>query len=260
VGHPRIEEFADMLYKAEESRVAVPTLTDIDPSFSVSDAYAAQMRNVKRWVDSGRAISGKKIGLASKGMQAQLGVDEPDYGHLFADMDRSRGGRIAAGKLLQPKIEAEVAFILKDDLSGGNVTAGDVLSATEYVAGAFEIVDSRVRGWKVRLPDTVADNASSGCYVIGEKRIQPRSADLAAITMRLFKNGRLAGEGTGAAVLGNPACSVAWLSNKLWQYGVALKKGEVILSGALSEAPEASLGDAFEARFSEFGSVFAEFV
>ena len=249
-----------MLYEAVLSRVAVPPLTDADPFFSVADAYAVQMRNVKRWTDSGRAISGKKIGLTSEGIQAQFGVNEPDYGHLFSDMDRSAGGRIPAGDFLLPKIEAEIAFILKEDLSGGNVTAEDVLSATECVAGAFEIVDSRIQDWRIRLPDTVADNASSGCYVLGEKRIPPRSADLTAITMRLFKNGQPAGEGTGAAVLGNPAYSVAWLSNKLWQYGVILKKGEAVLSGALSKAPEASRGDAFEARFSEFGSIFAEFV
>jgi 2-keto-4-pentenoate hydratase len=249
-----------MLYGAGESRAAVTPLTDIDPSFSAADAYAVQMRNVKRWIDSGRAVSGKKIGLTSKEMQAQLGVSEPDYGHLFADMDRSRDGKIPAGELLQPKIEAEIAFILKDDLSGGNVTADDVLSAAEHVACAFEIVDSRIRDWKLRLPDTVADNASSGCYVLGGKRLQPRSLDLSAVTMRLFKNGRLEGEATGAEVLGNPAYSVAWLSNKLWEYGVVLKKGEVILSGALSAAPQASLGDSFEACFSELGSVFAEFV
>jgi 2-keto-4-pentenoate hydratase len=260
MANPRIAEFADALYEAEASRTAIRALTDIDLSFTVADAYEVQMRNVKRWADSGRAVSGKKIGLTSRGMQEQLGVDEPDYGHLFDDMDRSRDGKIPTSELLQPKIEAEIAFILKEDLSGGKVTAEDVLDATEYVVCAFEVVDSRIKDWKLKLPDTVADNASSGRYVLGEKRVQPRSADLSAITMRIFKNSEAAGEGVSSAVLGNPSYSVAWLSNKLWGYGVTLKKSEVVLSGALSAAPSASVGDVFEARFSVLGDVRAEFV
>jgi 2-keto-4-pentenoate hydratase len=249
-----------MLYEAGKSRIAAAPLTEIDPSFGVEDAYAVQMYNVRRWTSQGRVISGKKIGLTSKGIQAQLGVNEPDYGHLFGDMDHSTDGRIPTGEFLLPKIEAEIAFILKDDLSGGEVTADDVLSAADCVVGAFEIVDSRVRDWKIELPDTVADNASSGCYVLGERRISPRETDLTAITMQIFKNGELAGEGAGSAVLGNPSYSVAWLSNKLWGYGVVLKKGEIVLSGALSAAPAASRGDVFEARFSELGVIRAEFV
>jgi 2-keto-4-pentenoate hydratase len=260
MANPNIEKFADMLYGAEASRAAVRALTDADPSFTVADAYAVQMRNVRRWADSGRAISGKKIGLTSKVMQEQLGVDEPDYGHLFCDMDCSGDGRIPTGELLQPKIEAEIAFVLKGDLSGGRVTADDVLDATEYVVGAFEIVDSRIKDWKLKLADTVADNASSGRYVLGKGRVSPRSVDLAAIAMQIFKNGEMAGEAISSAVLGNPSYSVAWLSNKLWGYGVTLKKGEVVLSGALSAAPAASAGDAFEARFSLLGGVTAEFV
>lgn len=257
---PKIAGFADMLYGAEACRTAIRALTEADPSFTVADAYAAQMHNVKRWTGSGRVISGKKIGLTSKGMQEQLGVDEPDFGHLFGDMDCSASGRIPADELLQPKIEAEIAFILKDDLSGREVTAEDVLDATEYVVAAFEIVDSRIKDWKLRLPDTVADNASAGRYVLGAKRVPPRHIDLSAIAMEIFKNGEPAGAGISSAVLGTPAYSVAWLSNKLRGYGVALRKGEVILSGALSAAPAASAGDVFEAHFSVLGDVRAEFV
>jgi 2-keto-4-pentenoate hydratase len=260
MANPRIAEFADMLYAAETSRTAIRALTDAEPSLTVADAYAVQLHNVKRWIDAGRVISGKKIGLTSKGMQEQLGVDEPDYGHLFGDMDCSGRGRIRTDELLQPKIEAEIAFILKDGLSGSKVTAEDVLDATEYVVAAFEIVDSRIKGWKLKLPDTVADNASSGRYVLGTKRVPPRSADLSAITMEILKNGEPAGSGISSAVLGNPSYSVAWLSNKLHGYGVTLKKGEVVLSGALSAAPAASAGDVFEARFSVLGDVTAEFV
>ncbi|MDR1914968.1 MAG: fumarylacetoacetate hydrolase family protein [Synergistaceae bacterium] len=257
--HPRTAEFAGLLYNAGASRVAIDALTDIDPTFAVDDAYAVQMINVNRAVGQGRSISGKKIGLTSKGMQTQLGVDEPDYGHLFSDMLHT-DGRIPTDEFLQPKIEAEIAYILKEDLSGGSVSASDVIAATDYVVGAFEIVDSRVRDWRIKLPDTIADNASSGCYVLGERRFHPRDIDLPSITMKLYKNGEPAGEGTGAAVLGDPSVSVAWLSNKLWNYGVVLKKGEIVLSGALSSAPSASRGDVFEARFSEFGVIRAEFV
>jgi 2-keto-4-pentenoate hydratase len=255
-----VAEFAGLLYTAGRDRVAVSAPSDLDPSFTVEDAYAVQMRNVERWQREGRSISGKKIGLTSKGMQTQLGVDEPDYGHLFSDMAYGVGARIPIGSFLQPKVEAEISYILKDDLSGGSVTADDVLAATDYVTASFEIVDSRVRDWKIKLADTVADNASSGCYVLGEMRLPPGAADLKAVTMQLYKNGALAGEGTGAAVLGDPSFSVAWLSNKLWSYGVTLKRGEVVLSGALSAAPAASRGDVFEARFSDLGSLRVEFV
>jgi 2-keto-4-pentenoate hydratase len=135
-----------------------------------------------------------------------------------------------------------------------------VLANTGYVVAAFEIVDSRVADWKIKLADTVADNASSGRYVLGGKKFNPNEIDLSAVTMKLYKNGELAGEGTGAAVMGDPCLSVAWLANRLWEYGVTLKAGEVILSGAFSAAPMAAKGDKFSAGFSSFGIVEAEFV
>jgi 2-keto-4-pentenoate hydratase len=186
-------------------------------------------------------------------------VNEPDYGHLFAAMD-CKDGKINTAALLQPKIEGEIAFILKENLSGGKVTPEDVRKATDYVAAAFEIVDSRVADWKIKLVDTVADNASSGRYVLGAKKLRLSEVDLPSVTMKLYKNGQLAGEGTGAAVLGDPLISVAWLANRLWSYGVTLKAGEVILSGAFSAAPPAVKGDTFKADFSSFGTVDALYV
>jgi 2-keto-4-pentenoate hydratase len=161
---------------------------------------------------------------------------------------------------LQPKIEGEIAFILKGDLSGGKVTKEDVLKNTDYVVAAFEIVDSRVADWKIKLPDTVADNASSGRYVLGTNKLNLSEIDLSSVDMKLFRNGELAGEGTGASVQGDPCIAVAWLANRLWSYGVTLKAGEVILSGAFSAAPAAAKGDKFTAEFSSFGKVEAEFV
>jgi 2-keto-4-pentenoate hydratase len=254
-----IRAFAEELFEAERNRQPIEPLTDRLKDFSVDDAYMVQLENVKRALGMGHAVSGKKIGLTSPGIQKQLGVGEPDYGHLFASMECA-GGKVAADELIQPKIEAELAFILKKDLSGGKVTASDVRSATDYVAGAFEIVDSRVSDWRIKLPDTVADNASSGRYILGKKRMSVNDADLSSITMKLYKGNELVGEGSGAAVLGDPCLAVAWLANCLWKYGVTLAAGEVILSGAFSAAPIAAKGDEFAAEFSSFGRVEAYFV
>lgn len=255
----KIKLYADMLYESAKSRKSIPPLTELEPDLSVDDAYAVQLWNVKRLVKEGQIISGKKIGLTSEGIQKQLGVNEPDYGHLFKSMDCT-DGKVKTSGLLQPKIEPEIAFILKEDLIGRNITPEDVMKATDYVAGAFEIVDSRIKDWKIKLADTISDNASSGCYVLGTARLPADQVNLPEITMALFKNGIKVCEGSGSAVLGNPCNAVAWLANRLWTYGVILKKGEVILSGAFSAAPKAVAGDKFEVVFSNFGSVKAEFI
>ena len=253
------KKYADMLYEAERTRVAIPPLTEMDETLNVDDAYAIQLANIDRVVSEGHVISGKKIGLTSEGIQKQLGVDEPDYGHLFEAMD-CKDGKVKTDDLLQAKIEGEIAFILKEDLSGGEVTVEDVRKATDYVVAAFEIVDSRVADWKIKLVDTISDNASSGRYVLGDKKMSLDEVDLPSVPMTLSKNGEVIAEGTGAAVLGDPARAVAWLANRLWGYGVTLKKGEVILSGAFSAAPAAVKGDKFTADFGPMGTVSAEFV
>jgi 2-keto-4-pentenoate hydratase len=251
--------FADQLFEAEKSRTPVPPLTEQYPALSAEEAYEIQLANVQRLQKAGYRITGKKIGLTSRGIQQQFGVHEPDYGHLFNFMD-CPNGEICADRLVQPKIEAEIAFILKEDLSGGKLTADDVRRATDYVSAAFEIVDSRIRDWKIKLPDTVADNASSGRYVLGSSRIRLRDIDLASVSVKLWKNGSPAGEGIGSAVLGDPAAAVAWLANRLWDYRVQLKTGEVILSGAFFGAIPAAKGDVFLAEYSSFGKVEARFV
>ncbi|GLC78275.1 2-keto-4-pentenoate hydratase [Lacrimispora brassicae] len=255
----KIKLYADMLYESAKEKKSISPLTELDLELSVDDAYAIQLWNVKRMVKEGRIISGKKIGLTSEGIQKQLGVREPDYGHLFKNMDCT-DGKVKTSDFLQPKIEPEIAFILKEDLVGGKVTAEDVVRATDYVTGAFEIVDSRVKDWKIKLVDTISDNASSGCYVLGKARLSVEDVNLPEVTMELFKNGVKVCEGSGGAVLGNPCKAVAWLANRLWSYGVTLKRGEVILSGAFSAAPEAAAGDKFEVVFSDFGTVKAEFI
>jgi 2-keto-4-pentenoate hydratase len=258
VEQERIRAFASELFEAKRNRLPVAPLTDRG-DVTVYDAYMIQMENIRRAENMGYHISGKKIGLTSLGMQEQLGVHEPDYGHLFAAMDCA-GGIVNTLELIQPKIEAEVAFVLKSDLPGGTVTPEGVRKATDYVIAAFEIVDSRVADWRIKLPDTIADNASSGRYILGAKRVNISEVDLPSEHMKLWKNGVCVNEGTGAAVLGDPAIAVAWLANKLWEFGSPLKAGEVVLSGALTAAPAAVKGDRFRAEFSTLGTIEGEFV
>ena len=255
----KIKRFADKLYNSQKDRVAISPITDEDNTLNIDDAYAIQMTNVERVVKEGHVISGKKIGLTSKGIQEQMGVSEPDYGHLFKAMDHFETGVLNTSDFLEPKIEGELAFILKEDLSGGKVTAEQVLQSTDYVVAAFEIVDSRVENWNIKLIDTVADNASSGCYILGDKKLKPSEVDLLEIEMELYKNGELLTTGNSKAVLGNPAEAVAWLANRLWNYGVTLYKGEIVLSGAFSYEKKKKKGDEFKAEFTHFGSVTANF-
>lgn len=259
MAHPGIQKFADMLYEAERTRVPIEPLTEMAPSLTADDAYAIQLANVDRYVKEGRVISGKKIGLTSEGIQKQLGVNEPDYGHLYAHWDCS-DGVVRSDELIVPNIECEVAFILKEDLAGGAVTPEDVRKATDYVCASFEIVDSRIKDWKIKLQDTIADDGSSCRYVLGKKKVNIYDVDLPKIHLDFYKNGEKIKEGECSAVMGDPANTVAWLSNKLWSYGVTLKKGEVVLSGAITAAPPARKGERWKADMGELGTVECEFI
>ena len=247
-------ELSNMLWEADQKKHPIEALTALQEGLTLDDAYEIQMLNVQKKLASGEVISGKKIGLTSLGMQKLLGVDEPDYGHLYESMHLTTGN-VPKDFVLQPKVEAEIAFVLKEDLIGPDVTVEDVYRATDYVVAAFEIVGSRIKNWKIKLVDTISDNASSGCYVLSEKKYSPNDLNLKAEKMKFYKNGELANEGTGAEVMGDPVYSVAWLANKMSEYDVALKKGEVILSGALTAALAAEEGDEFEAIFENLGSV-----
>ncbi|MDQ1003514.1 2-keto-4-pentenoate hydratase [Neobacillus niacini] len=255
----KIEKFAAQLIEAEQTRVGIDPLTTLDPEITIDDAYYIQLQNIKKKLIEGQKIVGKKIGLTSVVVQKMLGVDEPDYGHLLDSMVVENGGTIDIKTMLQPKIEGEIAFILKKDLKGPNVTVLDVLQATDYVVPALEIVDSRVQDWKIKLQDTVADNASSGLVVLGGKPTKIEDIDLELIGMVLMQNGEVANTGVGAAALGNPASCVAWLANRLADYDITLKAGEVILSGALSSMVVAKPGDNFTARFAHLGQVSVNF-
>ncbi|WP_303799196.1 2-keto-4-pentenoate hydratase [Alicyclobacillus macrosporangiidus] len=252
------EALADILWRAEETQTPVPPLTQEHPELSADTAYQVQLRNVARKVERGDRVVGHKIGLTSKPMQIMLGVNEPDYGHLFASMRFSSGEKVDH-PLLQPKVEPEVAFVLKEDLSGPDATLYDVLRATDYVVPAIEIIDSRIADWKIKLPDTVADNASSGCFVLGRQLTRAEDCDLGCVGMVMRINGEVAQTGATAAVLGHPAVGVAWLANKLAEFGTRLRAGDIVLSGSVCAAVPVRPGDRVSVSFGRLGGVEVRF-
>ena len=252
-------QYATELLEAEESRQGLLPLTDRDKSLTVEDAYQIQLEMVKIKLAEGKKIIGKKVGLTSVAMQKMLNVDEPDYGHLFDNMQIENGATVKIDSMISPKIEAEIGFVLEEDLVGPNVTYLDVIMATKYVVPTLEIIDSRVSDWKIKLIDTVADNGSSAKFVVGDEKTALDVVNLRTTSMVLFKNMELQATGAGAAALGHPAHAVAWLANKLAEFGISLKKDELILPGALSRAVSVSAGDTIEARFGTLGSVTVHF-
>lgn len=250
---------AEALYWAEVRGEPIEPLTDRYPGLTVREAYEIQLLVLERKLREGGRVVGKKIGLTSPAMQQLLGVDQPDYGHLLEGMAVPSGGVIERGRLIQPRIEGEIAFLLGRDVVGPGVGMEEVLEATEWVAPALEVIDSRILGWRIRLADTIADNASSGVFVVGEERVKAEAVDLAGVEMVLWCNGREAVRGKGEAVLGHPARAVAWLANALAEFGERLRAGEVVLSGSLGAARAVGSGDVVEADFGVLGRVSVRF-
>ncbi|MEO6092147.1 MAG: fumarylacetoacetate hydrolase family protein [Novosphingobium sp.] len=240
------ERYGEALFRALRDRRAVAPLIEQDPSLTIDDAYAISLNFLARRVAEGERVVGKKIGVTSQAVQDMLGVHQPDFGFLTDWMHVEGTIDIDAKALIAPRAEAEIAFILKDDLNGPGVTANDVIAATESIAPCFEIVDSRITDWRIGIVDTVADNASCGVYVVGPERISPRDIDLPGLHVTVSKNGAPLSEGYGRAVQGDPAQAVAWLANTLGGYGVSLNAGDVILSGSLVPLAPAAKGDRFE--------------
>lgn len=255
-----VPEAARTLYQAEIDRRPIPPLAEVHPGLSVQDAYQIQLAVLELKTAAGAAVVGKKTGLTSKAMQQMLGVSEPDFGHLLDAMMVKNGRTIPVSELIQPKVEPEIAFLLARDVTGPGVSPEDVLEATSGVAPALEIIDSRIRDWRIGLVDTVADNASSGRFALGEPWVSPTEFDLRLMGMVFQKNGDIVGTGAGAAVLGHPAAAVAWLANKLAEFGFGLRAKEVILPGAMCGAVGVSVGDEFTATFDRLGSVSVRFV
>ncbi|PTQ55144.1 MAG: 4-oxalocrotonate decarboxylase [Candidatus Carbobacillus altaicus] len=250
-----LHTLADRLRQAEKEKTAIPPLTADLPDLSIDEAYKIQMINTEKRLASGDEVVGKKIGLTSRAMQQLLGVDQPDYGYLFASMHHPLGKKLVWERLFQPKVEGEIAFIMRERLKGPGVTEDDVRHATQAVVPAIEIVDSRIQDWQIKLADTIADNASSGLFILGEKVRALDIMDLAEVKMRLYKNGEFVNEGKGSDVLGHPLKSVAWLANFLGRYGVALEKDEIVLSGAISAAVSCVPGDIIQIEFLDWESL-----
>ena len=231
-----------------------------DPSLTIDDAYAISLSILDRRLADGERVVGKKIGVTSKAVQDMLGVHQPDFGFLTNRMRVGEEISLERHGLIQPRAEAEIAFVLRSDLNGPGVTAEDVLAATESIAPCFEIVDSRIEDWKIGIVDTVADNASCGVFVLGDARVDPRGLDLPSLHCTVTKNGAPLSEGYGSAVQGSPLQAVAWLANTLGAYGVTLNAGDVILSGSLVSLAPASSGDVFEMELHGIGRCAARLV
>lgn len=254
----QVAEAADFLHAAQIDRAPIDPLTVRYPSLDVADAYAIQQANLSRRLSAGHTLVGHKIGLTSQPMQELLGVDEPDFGYILDDMV-VEGAAVPAARFCAPRVEPEVAFLLSRALRGPGVTVDDVRAATEAVAVALEIVDSRIADWRLTLPDTVADNASSGAVVLGDWVTDTDRADLANARASLSLNGIDVDSGLGSAVLGDPAAAVAWLANALAPFGTELLPGQFVMSGSFTTAAFVRGGDHATATISGLGTVSLSF-
>jgi 2-oxopent-4-enoate hydratase len=246
---------AEGLYHAQQTLTTIAPISDTHPEITIDDAYAIQQYITKKRLESGQKIVGRKIGLTSKVMQELFHVNEPDYGTLFEDLIYPNRSVIKKDKMIQARVEAEVAFILKQDLPGPDITALQVLQATEGVMPCLEIIDSRIEDYRIKIQDTVADNASCWGVILGPKLSPPLGIDYSVLGLTAYKNGEVVATATGAAVLGNPLNSVAWLANKLLGYGVVLKAGDIVISGSLIGAFPIDRGDVVQANFDRIGEV-----
>lgn len=257
-----IEALGDELFNALQGRQTLAPLTERYPDLDLATAYRISLRFLQRREQLGEKLIGKKIGVTSKVVQDMLNVHQPDFGFLTDRMHVADGSDISCSAygLMQPRAEGEIAFILGEDLNGPGITADDVLRATAFVAPCFEIVDSRIHNWQIRIQDTVADNASCGVFALGTQRVDPRELDLAQVELHMRKNGQPAGHGFGNAVQGHPCAAVAWLANTLGELGIPFRKGEIILSGALAPLVPVGPGDEISLSLSGLGESNLRFV
>jgi 2-oxopent-4-enoate/cis-2-oxohex-4-enoate hydratase len=256
-----IDNYGDELYSALRDRRTVLPLTAREPEITLTDAYRISRRLLQRRRDSGEMLTGKKIGVTSKAVQKMLNVHQPDFGYLTDAMRYETGAEVPISReLIQPRAEGEIAFLLKRDLVGPGVTGEQVIDATECVLPCIEIVDSRIKDWKVRIQDTIADNASSGLFVLGHEAVDPRRVDLVTCGIVVEKNGEIISTGAGAAALGSPVNCVVWLANTLGAFGIPLNAGEVILSGSLVPLEPVQAGDSMGILIGGIGSASARFV
>ena len=258
----KITELGNELYLAMRANKTLQPLTEREPEITIEDAYhISRVMLDARLEGDGERVIGKKIGVTSSVVQEMLGVYQPDFGFLTDAMEYPNNASIKIdGNMIQPLAEAEIAFRLKADLIGPGITEADVLSASESIMPCFEIVDSRIDDWKVKIQDTVADNASCGVYVLGEDIAVNKETDFPALDVKVYKNGEFLSEGKGRAVQGNPLTAVAWLANTLGEVGIPLKAGETILSGSVVPMEKVKAGDEMHMELTGLGSATVRFV
>lgn len=245
---------AESLLTAYRGEVVAP-LSETYPGIDVEDAYAIQRLQLERWTAGGAAVRGHKVGLTSRVMQRQLGVDQPDYGQLLDSMIFADGQTLDPGAFLQPKVEPEIAFVLGRDLTGPGVNVVDAIRAVDFVLPALEVIDSRIAGWRIGLADTIADNASSGAVVLGTRPVPLADVDLRLTGCVLTVDGEVAATGAGGAVLGNPINALVWLANTVGPRGVTLRAGQVVIPGSLTAAQPIRPGGVVSATFAGLGTV-----
>lgn len=254
-----LDSLSEALFVSWKARTTIAPLRD-RADLTLEHAYRIQQGFIERRLAAGETIVGKKIGVTSKAVQDLLGVRQPDFGQLTSGMVVQNGAKLDVGQMIQPKAEAELAFVLKEDLIGPGITAVDVINATDYVAPCIELVDSRIDDWNIKIVDTVADNASCGMFVVGDAKASPLDVDLNLAGTVVKVDGEIVTTGAGAAVQSGPANAVAWLANTLGQLGLPFKKGEVILSGSQSVLLPVEAGTHFECIIGGLGSCSVTFV
>lgn len=258
-GEAVIGQAADRLWEAERTLVPCAPIRDVIDAQDIESAYAIQQVNVDRHVAAGRRISGRKIGISALSVQQQLGVDQPDFGALFADMEYGHGSIIPVERTIKPRVEAEIALVLGADLDQQEPTIADVVRATAFVIPSLEIVDCRLANWDIRIADTIADNAAACLYVLGSTPQALLGLDLAGAAMTLHRNGEVVATGHGSDTLGHPLNATVWLARTLTGMGTPLRAGDTILTGALGPMVDANPGDVFEATIEGLGTVTATF-
>lgn len=255
-----ISAHADALFHAMNTRTVLEPFTNATPDITIDDAYAISLQVFEKRLASGEKLVGKKVGVTSLPVQKMLDVHQPDFGYLTDAMQYNNGDTMPVSeKLIAPRAEGEIAFLLAKPLKGPGVTAQDVLDATESVFACFEIVDSRIRDWKVKIQDTVADNASCGLFLLGDDAVSPHGIDFVNVTMRVYKNGELLSEGIGSEALGSPLNCVAWLANTFGERGISLDAGDIILSGSLVPLEPVKAGDSMRVEIDGIGTADVHF-
>jgi len=256
-----INDIASEIFDALNQQKIIQPLTDRYPEIDINDAYQISRKFLSLRESTGEKVVGKKIGVTSSVVQEMLGVDQPDFGFLTDTMRvQNRSSFSIEDSLIQPRAEAEIAFILKEDLLGPGISKEDVIAATDKILPCFEIVDSRIENWNIKIQDTVADNASCGIFVLGEGACSPEKFSMEELSVEVIKNGEFLSEGKGSAVQGHPAQAVAWLANTLGEYDIPLLKGEIILSGSLVPLEPAKAGDKFSMELKGVGTCEINFI